>query len=97
MELVGRWWNGRFGRLARRDLWLKYDGDGHWKVEARQGDGDSRVWCRWHDSEILARAEIGAMMARSGGADGWRDITDLYGLESPQLRDRRISTELPPN
>lgn len=89
LELRGRWWNGRFGRLARRDLWLETDGDGHWKVRARQGDGDSRIWAHWHDDEAEARAEIAAMIERTGGPDEWRDILDAYRSDSPQLQARR--------
>jgi hypothetical protein len=36
MDLVGRWWNGQYGRLARRDTWLTSDGR-TWHVRARQG------------------------------------------------------------
>ena len=92
LDLHGRWWNGRFGRIARRDIWLKTDGDGHWKVEARQGDGDSRVWCHWHDTEAEARTEIAAMMDRSGGPAAWRDLIPIYGQDSPQLQARRNPT-----
>jgi hypothetical protein len=38
MDLVGRWWNGRWGRLARRDVWLRRRTV--WEVEARQGEND---------------------------------------------------------
>lgn len=37
---VGRWWNGRWSRLLRRDVWLKTNGT-LWRVEIREGDGDS--------------------------------------------------------
>jgi hypothetical protein len=37
------WWNGRFGRLARRDV-VVHEHDGRWVVEARRGgvEGSSR-------------------------------------------------------
>lgn len=60
-------------------------------MKARQGDGDSRIWCHWHHIEEEARAEIAAMMARTGGPDEWRDITSIFGQDSPQLQARRNS------
>ena len=74
MGIVGRWWNGSFGRLTRRDIWLRTDGR-TWRVEARGGDGDSPVWRRDHPDEASARAEIAAMMSRTGGPEAWRDLT----------------------
>lgn len=73
VQLLGRWWNGRWGRLARHDIWLK--ADTVWRVEARRGDGDSKVWS--HDYDTEASAIIDAMIARTGGQDQWRDITDV--------------------
>ena len=35
-ELIGRWWDGRFGRLALRDFWLYRTTT--WRVESREGD-----------------------------------------------------------
>jgi hypothetical protein len=54
-ELVERWWNGRFGRLARRDLWLYRSTT--WRVESREGDADSRrgnTWTYDDDGPIMA-------------------------------------------
>jgi hypothetical protein len=73
VELRGRWWNGRFGRLARRDIWLRSDGT-TWRVEARAGDGDSRKWEHDYVDEHEARAVIAEMMDRTGGPAGWRDL-----------------------
>ena len=33
------WWNGRWGRIARRDIYLRADGD-RYVVEAREGGAD---------------------------------------------------------
>lgn len=43
VERRKHWWNGNWGRLARRDLYLFEDG-GRWLVEARRGgaEGQSR-------------------------------------------------------
>jgi hypothetical protein len=74
VELRGRYWNGRYGRMARRDLWLKTDGK-TWHVEARQGDGDADVWSSGPLREYEARKLIDDMRERTGG--GWKDITSL--------------------
>jgi hypothetical protein len=84
VELRGRWWNGRWGRLARRDIWLKLDVT--WRVEARKGDGDSGVWSHDYSSEEDARAAIAAMMDRTGGPGEWQDLTNV-GRGKPD-RDR---------
>lgn len=75
--LEGRWWNGIFGRLARRDMWL-YTNGYVWRVDARQGDGDAKVWSKQLTSEQEARELAAAMMERSG--DQWRDITSIVRL-----------------
>jgi len=72
MRIVGHWWNGSWGRLTRRDVWLKTDGN-RWYVQARQGDGDRPVWSRPYLTEEAARQQLAAMLAR--GAKQWRDIT----------------------
>ena len=72
VETRGRWWNGRYGRLARRDVWLKSDGAA-WRVEARDGDGDARVWGRNYPDETAARAMVAELLAR--GSDEWRDLS----------------------
>jgi len=76
MRVVGRWWNGRFGRLSRRDIWLRTDGT-LWRVEARRGDGDSPTWRHDYPQETQARAQVRAMIERTGGDIEWRDLSDL--------------------
>ena len=73
MELLGHWWNRRWGRLARRDIWLK--SDIAWRVEARQGDGDSKIWSHEYATEADARAAINEMIDRTGGPGEWRVLT----------------------
>jgi hypothetical protein len=68
----GRWWNGTYGRIARRDIWL-YTNGYVWRVDARQGDGDAKVWSKTFTGEKDARELVTQMMARSGNE--WRDIT----------------------
>src|SRR5258706_4023851 len=57
MAVVARWWNGRFGRLARRDVRLS-DAGGRWTVEAVEGgvDGRSASWA--YTTEEAARAQV---------------------------------------
>ncbi|MEV7230902.1 hypothetical protein AB0M79_28345 [Polymorphospora sp. NPDC051019] len=63
------WWNGRWGRLARRDVLLFEDG-GLWRLEARQRgvEGSIRSW-EFSDEEA---ATAHARALRDG--DGWREL-----------------------
>jgi hypothetical protein len=74
------WWNGKWGQLARRDIWLKRDQV--WRVEARQGDGDSRVWSHEYPTEAEARAAVAEVMDRTGGPGEWKDLTRLSAQDN---------------
>ena len=79
VELVGRWWNGVWGRMARRGIWLYKDG-GRWLVRAREGTADSGRALTWPPfaDEWRARAWVDWLMVESpGGRDGWKDVTKL--------------------
>lgn len=84
MQLVQRWWNGRFGRLARRDVWLEQGTV--WRVRARQGDGDSpmKTWTFTERSE--AEALVQRLLTVKPG-DEWRDLTDISA--NAPIRDRQ--------
>lgn len=73
-RLAGRWWNGVWGRMAQRRIWLWTNGY-IWRVEARQGDSDRRTY-RSPDylSEAEARQEIQEMIARSSDIGTWREL-----------------------
>jgi hypothetical protein len=74
VELVGRWWNGRWGRLGRRDVWLRRRTV--WEVEARQGESDGGKSQRWEftdDEEALTM--VNRLMASSPGE--WKDLTGV--------------------
>ncbi len=73
-RIVERWWNGSWGRLTRRDIWLRTD-DHRWRVEVRQGDADARLWYRWYTDEADARRFVTELKDR--GALEWTDLTDL--------------------
>ena len=65
MATVARWWNGRFGRLARRDVRLSETG-GRWRVEVSEGGVEGRSASWEYDTEAAARAQV----ERVPG-DGW--------------------------
>jgi hypothetical protein len=71
MESIERWWNGARGRLVRRDVWLRTDGNG-WEVELLIGgvEGESRTWEFCDETE--ARAQMSRLIAESGG---WRQLS----------------------
>ncbi len=78
METVGRWWNGTWGRLSRRDVYLRTGPV--WEVEARQGgvDGSSRTWR--FDSEAEARAFVERCLV---GPGTWRELSGYLGGGTP--------------
>jgi len=70
MERRKHWWNGTWGRLVRRDLYLYEDG-GAWLVEARLGGADGRSrWFNYPD-EDAALERVRDLMTES---DDWREI-----------------------
>jgi hypothetical protein len=82
-ELVTRLWNGRWGRLVRRDIWLRRAIEETWIVEARRGDSDSPLSSWSFDNEPDARAMLRRLM--DSGGDGWRDITILTKKTDEEL------------
>jgi hypothetical protein len=71
MEHRKHWWNGRWGRLARKDVLLRTDGD-QWLVEQRAGgaEGVSRFF--EFDSEEAAYDAVRALLA---GSEDWRELS----------------------
>ena len=70
MERRGHWWNGSWGRLARRDV-LLYEDAGHWTVEAREGGAEGRTVWREYDDEQSARDRVAALVSVG---EGWREL-----------------------
>lgn len=70
MERRKHWWNGRWGRLARRDILLFEDG-GVWLLEVRTGgaEGSSR-WFEFADED----AAMDAVRALLGADSDWREL-----------------------
>jgi hypothetical protein len=66
------WWNGHWGRLARRDLVLYEEIHGGWLLEAREGgvEGDSR-WFRPPSEEDALQIADELM---SDPSDQWREL-----------------------
>ena len=88
MELVQRWWNGRFGRLARRDIWLEREVI--WHVKARNGDGDSPIKAWAFSDHDDAQDLVQRLLAKGG--DGWRNLTKNDDTRStPEPGTRRAS------
>jgi hypothetical protein len=70
MERRKHWWNGTWGRLTRRDIFLYCDGD-RWWVEARVGGAEGQS--RWleYDDEDAAMEDVRALL---GGPGRWREL-----------------------
>jgi hypothetical protein len=81
MDLVGRWWNAQYGRLARRDIWLTSDGR-TWQVRARQGGADGREVPYDFAREYEARAMVDRLRKVVPGR--WKDITKLVRKPPPR-------------
>lgn len=65
------WWNGRWGRIARRDVYLRTE-NGTFVVEARAGgaDGESRTWTPPSEEHALLLVED-----LLSDQDGWRELS----------------------
>jgi hypothetical protein len=70
MEQRKHWWNGRWGRLARHDIYLREDA-GRWLVEDRVGGADGRSGWSEYDDEDAALERVRVLMAVG---DGWQEL-----------------------
>jgi len=89
VELVARWWNRRWGRHTRRDIWLYRDRDA-WHVRAREGGAEAAelTWPPFAD-EWAARAWVDRLIAASPDSrDDWKDITRLVRKPDPPEHGR---------
>jgi hypothetical protein len=70
---MGRWWNGCWGRMVRRDIWLIREV--RWQVRARQGDSDTGREMSWDyaEDETAARAMVERLLQADGPGD-WREL-----------------------
>jgi hypothetical protein len=72
VEQIGRWWNGIWGRMARREVLLFRQV--RWQVLARHGDADTgsdRTW--FFDDEDSARRMVRRLLDTEGPGR-WRRI-----------------------
>jgi hypothetical protein len=71
-----QWWNGRWSRLARREVFMRQSGS-HWAVELRRGGEGGRSRTKVFGAEAEALAWVHDRLV--GGDDGWREV-DPYWL-----------------
>ncbi|WP_262286408.1 hypothetical protein [Micromonospora sp. MA102] len=90
--MVRRYWNGVWGRLARRDVWLVRQT--RWTVVARAGDTDTGKVLRWEfETEPEARAMVERLL-RADAAGQWRE-QDGSGPPTAPQRDQRPGPAAP--
>lgn len=71
MEQRKHWWNGKWGRLARRDVFLRVDAD-RWHVEQRAGGSEGVS--RFYEYGTAEEAEE-TVRALLQGTDTWRELS----------------------
>ena len=71
MEQRKHWWNGKWGRIARRDVFLRVSGD-QWYVESRNGGADGVSHFFEYGSEDAALEEVRVLLS---GPDDWRELS----------------------
>jgi hypothetical protein len=73
-EVIGRWWNGSWGRPARRDIKLTREADGSLLLEWWSGD-DTLGGTRQYPAEEEAKAvrDVLRLIETAGGQ--WTDLT----------------------
>lgn len=75
-KIVRHWWNGNWGRLARRDVYIRTDGS-TFELELREGGSDGRAWKRVYDELWQADEEAGR---HRDPAMHWRDISRAHDV-----------------
>lgn len=71
MQLVTHWWNGTWGTMTRRDVWLEQLDDGRFQVRWRGGDWRDR------DGRYITRSPkvaVAAVRALLSTGTGWREL-----------------------
>jgi hypothetical protein len=71
MEQRKHWWNGKWGRLTRKDVFLRVDGD-RWYVEQRAGTVEPVRRFYEFGNEDEAYDAVRALLA---GSDEWRELS----------------------
>jgi hypothetical protein len=70
--LLNHWWNGSWGRLTRRDVWLEELPDGRFLVRWRGGDWWQRDGRYVTRSPRVAVAVLSALLGEDRA--GWQQI-----------------------
>ena len=70
MERRKFWWNGKWGRVARRDILLYEDG-GMWWLERREGGSEGRSTWSGFGSEQAANDAVATLTA---SGERWREM-----------------------
>jgi hypothetical protein len=71
VEQRKHWWNGRFAKPTRRDVYLWQD-RGRWHVEAQRGGIGRRSRLFAFDDEAAALTLVEALLG--GDVEGWREV-----------------------
>jgi hypothetical protein len=75
-----QWWNGRWSRLVRRDVFVRNAADGRWQVELRRGGPGGRLRTRSFDCERDAIEWIESAVLQPEDPEepdaGWREVRD---------------------
>jgi hypothetical protein len=71
VETLEHWFNGLWGTMSRRDIWLRHNPSGPlWEIEARQA---GQTAFAEYGSERAARRVLGDLL--SGGPGQWRQLS----------------------
>lgn len=75
MAVVRHWWNQKWGRIARRDVYVRSDG-GRFEVEVVQGGAEGKRWVALFDTAEEAIGEAESHLVDPN--DDWRDVSDAH-------------------
>ena len=75
---MARWWNGNYGRLGRRDVYVRRGT--LWEVEAREGGAEGRSKTFRFDSEDEAMAFVKRCLE---GPGDWRQLSVSTSIPAP--------------
>lgn len=75
MEILVHWWNGRFERARRRDVFVTRDDRGGFVVERREGGAGGASTSTSHASAWEA---VTAARAHLVPLAEWSDVTDAH-------------------
>ena len=62
MQRLGWWWNGCWGTMSRREVWLEREPDGRLIVRWHGGHWRERDGCYWTYSPTRAVAALRALL-----------------------------------